>query len=417
MNSSENNVGKENPLLLSLTISTLTQASLSWVLFIFPPIAIAVASTLDVDPVYVGFQAGLLFLTTICATLYSGQTVSKFGAVATMQIATVIALIGIVLCALNNIVTILIGSMLFGYCHSVVNPCTAVVLRQFVTDKNRSLVFSIKQCSVPIGLLLSSLCGPFIAERYDWRFAMLPLAVFLIIMFFTLFKLNKFIKIEVHKPSKNVLTIPINALSSFWNNYHLRIVAFVGLSFGMCQSTLLTFTSNMFVEEIGVNLQVAGYVLLCIHIGGVFGRILWGHLADRIADPGLIIRILAILIFIFMGLIALLPNSMYFGFWLALFFLIGYTAVGWNGIIISEFAHQSKGENSEQQMAGAFFILFSGGAFGPLIFPMVYATLDSYALSIAFFGVFFGIVATILIRKIPKDKTHHHLDPPLAQDV
>lgn len=396
---------------LAVTLATLIQAGIAWSLFIFPPIALAASAALGIDPLYVGVQGGTIFFCTIFATLYSGRVIGLIGPVRALGLAMLLVLAGISLAALHNIPAILLGAVCFGLSHSLTNPSTAVILKNFVSDSNRGVVFSIKQCSVPLGLLAASLVGPFIAERFDWRFAMLPLAVLQIVLLCLLPRLQRLLPAAAKRelPSANLLQLPLRALRALWANRPLRYTACVGLSFGMCQGAILTYTSNLFAVERDFSLSQAGFILMCAHVGGIIGRISWGYLADRLQSPVLVMRTLAVLIATALLLLSMLPAGLALGWWLLLYLFLGGFAVGWNGVVISEFAYHARGPDMEEQLAGSFCVLFCGGAFSPWLFALVYLMVDSYATVMGMFGVCFGFLGLALLLRLGRER-HHHVE-------
>ena len=403
---------------LAVVFATVIQAGIAWSLFIFPPIAVAVSQVLEIDPVFVGVQGGTIFFTTIFATLYSGRVIGRIGPVRALGLAMLFVLAGVALCLLNRIPAILLGAVCFGLSHSLTNPSTAVILKQFVSDRNRSMVFSIKQCSVPLGLLAASLVGPAIAERFDWRFAMLPLALLQVAMLCLLPRLQALLRQDgsASSPAGGLLGLPLRALRAVWSNRRLRLTAFAGLSFGMCQGSILTYTSNLFAGERGLSLSQAGFILMFAHVGGIVGRVSWGHLADRLQDPPRVMRMLAVLIGAALLTLSLLPAGLQLGWWFALYFVIGCLAVGWNGVVISEFAYHARGPDMENQLAGAFCLLFCGGAFSPWLFALVYQAVGSYAPVMGIFGVCFGLLALLLTIKLGTGP-QHHVEVPAEVDL
>lgn len=405
---------------LTLFLTTAAQAGASWALFIFPPVAVEVAAALGVDPVWVGYQVGLMFLTSTAATLYSGAVIERIGAARSIQLALALGVAGAALCATAAIPGIAAGSVLFGLSHSLFNPATALILREVAGPRNRGLVFSVKQTSIPIGLMVASLVGPRLAEAGDWRLVLLPLAAFLLALLAAVAPLRSFDagrEARAGEKGGGVLLLPARSLAATLGNRSLTLMALAGLSFGVCQGAVMTFTSNLVADEMGHPLRDAGYVLMAAMAGGIVGRLGWGHLADRIRDPVLALRMLAASIIVTTAAVSALPQTSPLSAWAALYFAVGASAVGWNGLVISEYAALSRGKGTERQMAGAFFIMFCGGAFCPVLFPWVYLAIGSYADTIGLFGAVFGIAALALLRRPPELPERHRPGTPLEPEA
>lgn len=394
-----------------VTFCTLAQALTIWSVFFFPPIAVVVTAELGLDPVYVGYQTGLLFAFTICATLYSGALVDRLGPTGAMLLGLLLALVGLGLYAGGTITLIVLGSLFVGVGFSLINPSSLVLLRQVTGASNRSFVFSLKQSSVPLGMLVSSFVGPFLAIEHGWRAALAPPLVLLCLLALLLLRLLPRSNPRPRRPAGRGLAQPLYPLAALGRNHPLLLLALAGTALGICQGSVVTFTSNLFADERGLSLKTAGLILACVQLGAICARPSWGLLADRIRNTNLTLRIVAALMAVELGAMALLPAGLPVWLWCVLHFFLGTAVMGWNGLLIAEFARNIGGAHRSAQMAGAFFVLFSGGSLGSLGFAFVHQFFSSYAHTMGALGCVFSLVAFALIASVPKSQARASFQP------
>ena len=379
-----------------LLTCVVTQCFLTWGLFFFPPIAVAVAPEFDLDPIAVGYQFSIVFGVHVAFSLYSGEVVARLGPVRSLQLGIVFCAIGQCLYFVPFLSFIVVGSIFVGVSHCFVNSCTALILRQCDIDERSGFVFSVKQASTPIGFVLSSTVGPLLATFYNWRLAIIPVLICLAISFYMLMRLQEaFGKRNIDdKKTKGLVGIPLSALQKTVANKPLLYCAIASLWLGMCQTAVMQFTSNMFAVDLGHTIIIGGYMVAAATVCAFFARIGWGYMADRLKASGFVFKTICVIIILCCVFLAFLPKNTPLTLWYVLFALIGSTAISWNGLSMSELTRHCRGRSVEKQLAGAFFIMFLSPAFGPTIFIGVHKLLGEYAISIA---VLTGISAALAI--------------------
>ena len=398
MSVEESNAASTPSMKLVVVLCFLAQAFTVWAVFFFPPIAVLVAAELELDPVTVGYQTGLLFLFTLCLTLYSGTIIDRIGPSAAMLLGMALTALGLCLYAFGTFSMVFVGSMFVGASFSLINPSSLVLLRTVTEDSNRGFVFSLKQSSVPVGMLFSSFIGTTLAAEYGWRFALIPPIVMLIVLSVAQALLLSVMNPRPSEIKKRGVLQPLHSLASLWRNRPLLLLALAGTVLSICQGSVVTFTSNLFADERGLSLQTAGLILAFVQLGAIAGRLGSGLMADRIQDINLTLRIISILIVLALGIITFLPAGLPVSVWCALYFLLGTVVMGWNGLLIAEFAQNIIGRHPSEQMSGAFFLLFSGGSIGSFGFAYAHQFSSSYAYTMGAFVCFFALVAYFLLR-------------------
>lgn len=86
------------------------------------------------------------------------------------------------------------------------------------------------------------------------------------------------------------------------------------------------------------------------------------------------------------------------------FALLGLTAVGWNGVYLSEVARLGPPRRVSSLTGAAMFITFSGVVIAPVLFSTLHAALGSYTRSYALLVVF-GLIGAALVAGVRRQKS------------
>lgn len=160
-------------------------------------------------------------------------------------------------------------------------PSANALLSQYHA-KNRSLVLSIHQTGVYIGITLSGLIAGFIAERYGWRNAFYGFGAAGIVLAFVLLK-----RLRPDVPAVRTALVRPSFLQTALVIYRKPTVWCLTLGFACMVFVTVAFQTWMptfLFEKFGLSLTEAGfYALVFHHIGAFVGVLLGGNLADRFA--------------------------------------------------------------------------------------------------------------------------------------
>jgi MFS family permease len=129
-------------------------------------------------------------------------------------------------------------------------------------------------------------------------------------------------------------------------------------------------------------------LLAAVQVLGATGRVLWGLVADRVRDGLGVLFGLALL----MAAAAFIVTQLSPGWPLpaiaAVFLVLGLSAVGWNGVYLSEIARLSPAHAVGSITGAAMFVTFMGVFVGPGLFSALHGFLGSYARS---YGLLVGL--------------------------
>ena len=149
----------------------------------------------------------------------------------------------------------------------------------------------------------------------------------------------------------------------------------------------MSFLVIYLTETLDYSLVAAGFALTAANLGGIVGRILWGAVADLFVTP----RALLGLIGIGAGVCAWLTAG--FGAdWPAAALLavcvgFGATAIGWNGVQLSQVARHAPAGQEGTITGAAGFVTFGGVLVGPPAFALIAVITGGYRVGFVTFGV------------------------------
>jgi len=312
------------------------------------------------------------------ASVYGGIVVLRVGAARTTQISMVSTVIGLVLLALPHVGFIALGSLFVGTGMGFASPAASYLLARHTSPERRNLFFSIKQTGVPLGGVIVAVAAPVLAVTVGWRWSLAMIAAAGVTTLLLAERARAGWDSD-RRPVGSLKSAPFGGVPLVWRQQALRWVALVAVLFSSIQRIVLSFTVIYLVAEEGYGLVEAGIMLSVAQVGGATSRIPWGWLADRLRSGLAVLTLIcAIMIACSIALIALEPG------WprplvYLLFFLLGASCVGWNGIVHAECARLSPPGMISLAAGGMSFFVFGGVMMGPPVFTLTHGITGSYS--------------------------------------
>jgi MFS family permease len=361
-----------------LLVTTAAQMVVAMSNIVLSTIAPKVAESLGVAPVLVGYHVGLTFGAAAVASVYGGIVVLRVGAARTTQISMVSSAIGLALLALPHVGFIALGSLFVGTGMGFAAPAASFLLARHTPPERRNLFFSIKQTGVPLGGVVVALAAPVLAVTVDWRWSLAMIAA-VAVATLVLTERARVAWDSDQRPVGSLKSAPFGGVPLVWRQQALRWVALVAVLFSSIQRIVLSFTVVYLVAEAGYGLVEAGIMLSVVQVGGATSRIPWGWLADRMKSGLAVLTLICvIMIACSIALIALgagWPKALVY----VLFFLLGASCVGWNGIVHAECARLSPPGMISLAAGGMSFFVFGGVMMGPPVFTLTHGIVGSYS--------------------------------------
>lgn len=360
-----------------VAVATFAQMIVAMSNILLPTIAPKLAESLGVSPILIGYQVSLTFGAATLATLFGGNAVLRFGAARSTQLSILCCGAGLLLFALPYVTAIGLGSVCIGMGMGMINSAAAHLLVAYTPPQRRNIMFSIKQTGVPVGGVITSLTAPAIAVHYGFHWSLLMIVVLIAALL---------MYIQGHRArwdSDRGTTgrgeqVAFGGVPLVWRQASLRWVSLVAMIFSGIQRCVLSFTVIYLVAEGGMGLVEAGVMLSVVQIGGSISRICWGWLADRLGSSLSVLMIICVItVASTLALVFFQPSWNKLLIYI-LFFVIGVTAVGWNGVFHAEAARLSPPGMASVVAAGTTFFVFAGVLIGPAAFAAAYGGIGSY---------------------------------------
>jgi MFS family permease len=334
-------------------------------------------------PVYtIGYQASLIALGIIVALVFGGNLSLRWGATRVNQAGLLLVGFGAAGLSIPSLLTIVPASISIGIGYGALTPSASHILIRFTPAHRRNIVFSLKQSGVPLGGAIAALLMPLIAVTVGWQWALWLVSLAALAMALVFERWRPFWD-DDREPATPLAASPFKALAIIWRRRKLRLLALAGAGIVASQICMQSYTIAMLVEEFGLPLVEAGWILTVAQAGGVCGRLFWGWYADARRDAFVVLAWLsATLVFATLGVGTLVfgwPQPLVY----LLFFVLGATASGWNGAFLGEVARAAPPGQVSPATGGALFFVNVSSVAAPILFATAFSVFDRYSTSFA----------------------------------
>jgi MFS family permease len=360
------------------------------------------ARDLGLNPKWVGVFVGLVYGGGMFACLFSGGLVRRYGAIRVSQVCTLLCAIGVAMLAVTPAHLLwlpVVAALIIGLGYGPITPASSHVLTRTTEPSRMSLTFSIKQTGVPAGVALGGALLPWLSLQMGWRHAFFAVAVVGLFAAFAAQSIRPMLDDDRDAAWPLSLANVLHPLQTVMRTPALRQLAWMSLLYAAVQLSVTSFLVVYLTETLQWSLVAAGLALTLATLGGVAGRIGWGALADRLGAP---LRVLAVI----GGCAAAgaIGLAMAEAGWAAavvlpLAFLLGVTAVGWNGVQLAEVARRAPPGHAGAITGASSFVTYSGVVAGPPAFALLAASTGSYRVGFVFLAVLALAGAACLARQ------------------
>jgi len=311
---------------------------------------------------------------------------------------------GLALGASAHIALVFAAMILIGGANGVVNPATSQILARAAPPGVRVMVFSIKQTGVPLGAALSGLALPALLLFMSWHVALLVVACAFFVLIAVLQPFRRIYDGGLTPQAVLDLSAILSPLAEVWGERRMRELAIASTVYAAVQLCLLTYLVSYLKLELGYSLVVAGLIFSAASMAGVFARVVWGLVADRLFKPRHVLAGLGIGMsffgFVVAGFSAQWPVS-----WVVLVAaLYAATAAAWNGVYLAEVARMAPPGRVASITGATQVFTFTGSMFGPPVFGLVVSLTGSYAHGYILFAILPLLVGLQLLRPAPRPR-------------
>ena len=361
-----------------------------------------IAREFDVPAKLVGAFVGLLYLGSMAASLLSGHFIARHGSIRVSQVCVLLCAAGIALVAVlpaSAAPMLALASIVIGLGYGAITPASSELLARTAPPGRMALTFSIKQTGVPGGAALAGAALPALALAMGWRPALLVVAACGVAITALAQPTRRRLDIRTagRALSLGALLAPLRTVVQQRALVELSIVGLVYAAMQMC---LMSFLVVYLTETLGYPLIAAGLALTTANVGGIVGRIAWGAVADRWIAPRRLLALIGIATATLAFATASFGATWPVAATLAVAALFGATAIGWNGVQLSQVARHAPTGQAGAITGASGFVTFAGVVSGPPLFALLAAVTDSYRVGFVVFGAVCLACGSALLRRV-----------------
>ena len=384
-----------------LAVAVVSQSVVAFLVRMLPTLAPVLIVEAAVAPSFIGYLAAIGTVGSMLFYLAGTPLVRRLGPVRIMQLGMLVAAAGTALLGVPVPIVLALGSLLIGFGYAPSTPAGSDVLQRFAPKRHRTLLFSIKQAGVPFGGMIAGVILPPLAV-IDWRFAILASVALALAVTAAIQPLRARIDRDRNRTqdlspgtflAPENLLMPLHAL-----RMSPRIPPLILASICLAAAQGATFAFLVtFMVSIGLDLTAAGALFAIVQVTGIFGRILFGGLADRLGSANAMLAAAALSSAITTAIFAFAaPGWPYWG--LALLAAVsGVSISSWNGLMLAEVAANVPFARVAEATSGTTLLVFLGYIVGPVGFSLILDA-TSYRSAFLFLSVLTAFGAVVLLR-------------------
>ena len=329
------------------------------------------AADLGIGPALVGYQVSVIYAGAVITSLAGGGFVRRLGATRASQLALWLTAAGCLLSSLGSLPSLAFGALVIGLGYGCTNPAASHLLSRTRSGAHMNLIFSIKQCGVPVGGVLAGLLLPPVTLLWNWQAGLIACALLALVLSGALFVVRTSWDAD-RTIAARLFISPVAGLTLIWQHPILRWLAICSFAYSAVQLSLTGLLVTYLVTEIGIDLVLAGSLLAIAQVAGAAGRLAWGWLADRLRSGSKVLIINGVIAALAAILTALIAANWAVPLIAAVVAVFGFCAVGWNGVFMAVIARQAPPQSIGLATGATLSITFAGVMVGPSGFALLH---------------------------------------------
>ncbi|WP_093131646.1 MFS transporter [Salinibacillus kushneri] len=365
------------------------------------PLSVLIEEDLSLTKAQVGLLPSALFLGQAISSIPTGFFADRFGSRPLLFIFTACLGISFFLMTIQNVyglvlLIIVMGGIGYGGMH----PTTNRGIIYWYSQNQRGTAMGIKQMGITFGSALSAILLLPLAETYGWRIVV-SIACFGLIAAGVIAFLFYRDPVEVKSVEKKKDTSEntFTAIKAMMRHKPLLLISISAMGINGSQMTLNTYLVLFTHQQLGVNLVLAGFLLVISEVGGSLGRIGWGLISDRVFG-GERLKVMGIIVIITLcasTIVAFLPVGTPYWLLVPLFFLFGLAVSGFNGIWMNLASELVPKEQAG--LSSGFSISF--GSLGVILLPPIFGLIidQTHSYTFGWLLIAFIMVLVMLVLK------------------
>jgi MFS family permease len=383
----------------SLWVTLAIQALVSLVVFTPPVLAPAAQAAIGVPASSVGIVTALIYVSATLGALLSGGSIGRYGPMRVSQTSLVLCGAGIALIASAQLALIALGALIIGLGYGAVTPASSAILADRAPPGLRAFIFSLKQTGVPVGGAIAGVLVPALIGVGGWQVAALAAGAGCALLAVGLQPMREAIDRGSRAPDRTPRANLMEPLQLVLSHAPLRELSLTSFAYSGMQMCLGSFLVVFLHDRAGFSLSAAGAALAVAMAAGIGGRVLWGLVADRAIHPHRLLGILGVAMSCAAFLTALVSAAWPAAAVAAVCFVYGGTAVGWNGVYLSEVARIAPAGRAAAATGASIAMTYAGVVIMPSAFWAIVAFTGSYPAAFAGAGCFTLWRGALLLRR------------------
>ncbi len=376
-----------------------SQSLTAMLIFVVPALAPLIVSSFNLSLTEIGVIVGLTYVGVSTMSTLFGAIADILGIRKVLFLGHLIEAVAIIGASVaHSFAGLALAIFGVGVGYGSITPVTSKAILDWFPSKQRKSVMGLKQTGVTVGGAVAGFVFPTIGVKFGLEASFLVGGI--LVMLGSVILLGY---VEIEKPQGGGLAFLREGLSRSLRNVDLLLTGGVGVFFAAVQGAVVTYVALFSHDVLGVDAVTAGLFLSLVNIAGAIGRPAYGIIGDRLFKSRNIadLLIVSMTTCIAISLLSLLPTHMSLFLIGSTIVVLGFGALGWNGVFLA-----IAGEHSDQGYEGvgtsfAFSLAMVGQIFGAPMFGFIVQSTGSFDLAFRIYALLLflaSIVYTITWR-------------------
>jgi sugar phosphate permease len=231
----------------------------------------------------------------------------------------------------------------------------------------RGFVFSLKQSGAPLGGVVAGLLVPTMVAHVGWQGAIMVTVAIAFTTVVAVQPLRSRLDDDRDPSAPIAFSSPWHAVRMVLQHARLRRLILVAFFLTSTQATVMTFLVIFLVQEVKLELALAGAIFACSQAAGALLRVIFGWLSDKALGARPTLVALGIGSSVALVSLALLGPGSPAALVIGLSVAVGALSFGWNGVFLAEVANLAGPTQVGTATGGSLFFLYGGLVFGPIV--------------------------------------------------
>ena len=372
------------PVLVTMAIQSLV----SMVVYAPPVLAPVAHAHIGFPASTVGIVSALIYLAAMISAMLAGSLINRLGPLRVSQISLVFCAVGIALMASADARLIVFGALIIGSGYGVTTPSSSAILADRTPAGMRAFIYSVKQTGVPIGGALAGALIPLLIVAFDWRAAALIAGLGCFVLAVAVQPYRASVDLVQHAPRPETTVNVLEPIKLLLSHPRLRELALASFSYAGMQMCLGSFLVVFLVEHIELSVGRAGAALAVAMLAGAAARVIFGIVADNWLAPRLLLGTLGATTACSAFAAAMMTPDWPYVATLVVSFVFGASAIGWNGVFLSEVVRLAPAGTAGSATGASLAITYAGVVFLPTVFWAIVHFSGSYPAAFVAAGLF-----------------------------